>query len=1158
MSSKLSISYVAAFLLWQGVALSGELALDGWTVRQMQAAENAGGISFGFWCNYNKLPEVTERFGRRPLDRVGFTSWNSIEPLPGVYDFSSCFNNDITSHQCGSTTIGCINLGSAPATSPSGNTKLWIPDFYTSRIDDPDTRMAAKAALYAYVQERLRVVGRSILLIDYEAMWNYDTSTEAGRTLFSEWFVEAAATARQAAADLGQSDLLEIGLNVNGDPLANPEKVGGTNETWLLTAAAAADVFTIDNYYFDPDAPTSPDYGLSILEFWIKNYSQGKPVLVAENGYQSVLSVDPDYSGKPEKGHGTEEQQAAYFENLFQALETENVPGGKLNGQLRGFCIWSYQDYENEDGMSYYGMIRSDGTEKPACETVASNLCRLAEQTSTAPSTETAGISWNGVQMTNRTELVFSSGTEHGFIRLEGVVPRYARDVNVHIETGQAGCVVAEVNGSGAMLSDGLASTNLDFDISGLIRGGQTNRIDLFFTDAVLPFTQTVTRVSLSCRDDFSDALFDDTGITPLFDFDRSDEAFYAANLKNGASVTQVQWKAAPASDLGLNGVLAAACSLPQTNSQFSLMGSLDGLDVSGVSRLVARVRLGEPATSLRVRMTAKSDSAAAYGTTAVLSSADEWVELEMTAEQLGGAATNLLKLGLIFFQGEGYDGEVYVDLIGADTTGAEDNALPAPPSNAPDFFSASETAAGDILLSWSGPESGVRYEIQRSEVSNGWNTATIFRTQPGTLNWLDETAVAGQTCYYRLSDYNSGGRSEFFEAAPCVAGNRSVREGRLDLLFDFSDSDGEFSKNWGGGTLNGWFLTNGLLAVDFELPSSQAALAVACVLRDSQTGEPGVDLSGQDYQTFVTRVQVESFGAYGGVTVSPKQIVCSGVSDLWNYGTAATLSEAGIWQETYCGAGGVKDLSLVKKSGLLLKADGPFAGRLLIDFMAGERAEPDPPELPSGVTLDVLSGTAVSAAWDFGNPTVSWVLERSADSNDWSRAVMVPAAAIGQMSLTDASLSPLTTYYYRLSGFNSSGSVAGSDVFSARTGNTFLNWSSTRGVPAIAELDNDEDGNPNLMEYFCGTDPLESGPIGVSGKVLTVQGVPSMRVMVPHDPDAMGVDLGIVSTADLQLWADEPSAERTNIAGCVEVLIPLEEDAHSGFYRPVFWLMDD
>jgi len=468
-----------------------------WSYKIMQASENETGTAFGFWANYSLMWKVVEVFGRSPIDRVGFHKWEQFEISAGGYVFDSedFFKNDKLSHRCGSTTIASINFGSAPDISPSGNDSLWIPGFYTPRIDDPATRTAATNALYVYVTNRLTTVGDTILIIDYEPMWNYDTTTTTGRTLFSDWFIDAAAVARRAADDIGMSDLLQIAINVNGNPIWAPEIVGGTNATWLLDAAAAADIFTIDTYSFDSNDPTNAAVTFSVLEYWIEHYSLGKPVIVTEVGFQTVLTEDPDYAGGYH-AYGTEEQQAQFYENFFQTLETENVPGGQLKGQVRGVALWSFMDQDFGSYLDYFGLVRTNSTLKPAAAVVQSNLTLNADG-AVRPSFEGPVVLYTGMTITNEMPLVFDSGTEHGFLRLSGMLPAGAHTVSLHVETAGPGHMMLCANGDWTPPAH-TPKSSFDFNLSGAALPGETNTLDLFFTGDFFPCTQTVSRVSLS------------------------------------------------------------------------------------------------------------------------------------------------------------------------------------------------------------------------------------------------------------------------------------------------------------------------------------------------------------------------------------------------------------------------------------------------------------------------------------------------------------------------------------------------------------------------------------------------------------------------------------------------------------------------------------
>jgi len=119
-------------------------------------------------------------------------------------------------------------------------------------------------------------------------------------------------------------------------------------------------------------------------------------------------------------------------------------------------------------------------------------------------------------------------------------------------------------------------------------------------------------------------------------------------------------------------------------------------------------------------------------------------------------------------------------------------------------------------------------------------------------------------------------------------------------------------------------------------------------------------------------------------------------------------------------------------------------------------------------------------------------VLERSEDSNDWNRAFFVPAS----------------------------------------------------GLSGNPDLDSDDDGVKNLLEYFCGGNPLVSDSGGVSGGLLQN----SVVITAFHDPDAMDAEARVIYSDDLQNWQEDLTAAQTSTADCVEFLIPLDGSKRRGF----------
>lgn len=470
------------------------------SVSKVVMKQNPEGLGFGFWGNHNKSEFVFDDFGRRPYERYGFFSWKSIEKSPGKYDTSDMIEGIQKVHRLGSTCIISMNNISGPWFNKAKSSQ--IPSFYPQDINNPETRAAGKRYVYSVVKELLESTGNLVVCFDYEMMWHCKPDTPAKQTLLHDWFLDEVAEARRAAADLGMSDCLKIIPIVNGatDDNATMKFFGSPSENhvpakWLLDMVSVCDYLAIDSYDFDMEHREDPSKTLNTLMFWIKNYSLGKPVLITEFGYSTGNSYYPDY-----KTHyhatGTEEQQAAFYRALIPMLERENVPGGKLNGQVRCFCFWMYSDMKTKKAAfereNHFGLIRLDGSHKPGFDAVYDGISSAEKSNSRmVPSIESSRME---IAMPSPVDLTWSSGTEYEYLELshDGVL---SGNVTISLELENAGAVLA-YDGKDWYRSDKPATGHV-IDVS-LYPG---KPVKLFFTGDSYPFEQRVKSITVKSHE---------------------------------------------------------------------------------------------------------------------------------------------------------------------------------------------------------------------------------------------------------------------------------------------------------------------------------------------------------------------------------------------------------------------------------------------------------------------------------------------------------------------------------------------------------------------------------------------------------------------------------------------------------------------------------
>jgi hypothetical protein len=460
---------------------------------------NPTGLQLGFWAHEKYQDGVVNDFGRRPIGREEFMGWDKIEKKPGVYDWSEAFTAYRRNHCYGASVIGSLNVA---FTTEVVKSKLTIPSFYPPRITNPRTREAAKRFLYAYVQKLLNECGEIYLCIDYEIIFNYHLYTPKDLPLAEEWatwYVEAAATMRKAAQDCGKSAQLKLLPIVNADPLkaGNLFSIDPKKNHWLTDVVNASDYLGIDCYHVaDAKVATDPSGTIDIIRYWIDNFSNGKDVIVCENGFTSIGTNNPGI-GKDQKGKyaGTEEEQKTYFENLFKRLQEVNQPDGAFHNKLRGLSIWAYMDLNGTkkgDYEIYFGMVRKEGKPKPAYFAVKDAFTRIENDSFMRPYSPFATQPVSPEDVKKGIPLGFRSGCDFDAIELE-VTPGSGAN-ELLIKTKSPGCVLVQVNGKWLSKAE-KQDTSFQFKLEPYLIKNQKNKVSFVCTGPVYPHQTTVTDV---------------------------------------------------------------------------------------------------------------------------------------------------------------------------------------------------------------------------------------------------------------------------------------------------------------------------------------------------------------------------------------------------------------------------------------------------------------------------------------------------------------------------------------------------------------------------------------------------------------------------------------------------------------------------------------
>jgi hypothetical protein len=478
-------------------------------VYRWRATPNPTGLRIGFWEVFKRQGVTLATMGRRPSARVGFDKWSSIEPTAGadyVWPEGDAYGE---THRHGETVLASVNVSYAV---PAGYT--WDPTRHP--IQDPTIRAAALKFVKAYVRRMLRNSGTVVLTIDYEIVYNWGLSQPGSEPLaeiWADWYIEAAAAAREAAESLGLAGALTLQPIVNGNPFDedSPISKGREGNPWLVRVMAVSDALALDSYFRDPQRPTDPSFTIDVIDFWCEQFADGKPVVVAEHGF-STIDSDGEIGDQPDerKFNGTREQQALYLERLFAMLLDANRPEGRFKNQLRGFHIWSITDNMITDKAHarYYGLHESGpgAAPKPAAATVREAIRRIEgdQLTDGDPlhrpfnrfQTDASNLAQQLKDGTQPVDLVYTEGDDFEFLRYTDTGPAGGGAAELKLTLASAGTVLACVNGQW-LISEQAKFCRIDISAHYAWNGG-ANVIDVCVTGPAFPVRQQVNSLRVA------------------------------------------------------------------------------------------------------------------------------------------------------------------------------------------------------------------------------------------------------------------------------------------------------------------------------------------------------------------------------------------------------------------------------------------------------------------------------------------------------------------------------------------------------------------------------------------------------------------------------------------------------------------------------------
>ncbi len=300
-------------------------------VYKMQATPKTDGVMFGTYPRAGSVGPVTvlQDVGMFPMQRVSWDRWSWIETSPGVYDWNQAeFDILLESHKFGAEAVGSVYMADK------------IPSFYPQDINDPVTRQAAATFIKAYYLEMQRLLGKIWVVIDYEMQWYVFAVKGIDPDDWADWYVFLVNEVKSVIPD----------APVICDVIADGHSYYLPG-AWLTAAMGVSDAMGIDDYGGTPQVIHDD------IQWMIDNYGDGKPVYILENGFST-------WTGLSNKAHGTEEEQALYFQSVIDDVM------GSFRPQVKSYLQFMYPDAGTGDDIeAHWGLVTyNNGREKPALD----------------------------------------------------------------------------------------------------------------------------------------------------------------------------------------------------------------------------------------------------------------------------------------------------------------------------------------------------------------------------------------------------------------------------------------------------------------------------------------------------------------------------------------------------------------------------------------------------------------------------------------------------------------------------------------------------------------------------------------------------------------------------------------------------------------------
>jgi hypothetical protein len=242
---------------------------------------------------------------------------------------------------------------------------------------------------------------------------------------------------------------------------------------WLGAAMSVSDALGIDDYAMTPSTIHND------VQWFIDNYAGGKPVYILENGFST-------WEGASNKAHGTEEEQAQYFEDVIDDVVTNFTP------EVKSYLQFMYPDAGTGDDIEdHWGLVTyNNGREKPALDVVRAACASYPAYNTVTQEDITSAMATGTPKL-----FTWTSGTEFHFLRFTetvsaGETASAVLSIDFTNDDG-TGDYILEANGHWKYFSAPAV------DVTPYIVDG-TNTFNVYFPQEHWPDKATVRGVSLT------------------------------------------------------------------------------------------------------------------------------------------------------------------------------------------------------------------------------------------------------------------------------------------------------------------------------------------------------------------------------------------------------------------------------------------------------------------------------------------------------------------------------------------------------------------------------------------------------------------------------------------------------------------------------------